>query len=282
MPKLNLEAKRLLKKRIHAIIFEAETKEGKLFDVALVIVILLSVLTAIFESMYADGGFQTLFYSLEWFFTVIFLAEYILRIYSIERPSKYVLSFYGIIDLVSCLPTLLSVLIPGAQSLIVIRALRLLRIFRIFKLANYFSESMVLYDALMAARVKITVFLFSILIIVTLSGTAMHVVEGAENGFTNIPTSMYWAIVTLTTVGYGDLSPKTDLGRFLASVIMIMGYAIIAVPTGIITSELTRSKYQNISNRACPGCGSQGHGQDAAFCKNCGASLKKTKSTESA
>lgn len=262
-----------IKKRIHSIIFEAETREGKLFDVALVVVILFSVLTAILESLYSDSGLGALFYALEWIFTIIFLAEYALRVYSVEKPLKYVLSFYGIIDLVSCLPTLISIFIPGAQSLIVIRALRLLRIFRIFKLATYFSESMVLYDALMAARVKITVFLFSILIIVTLSGAAMHVVEGPENGFTNIPTSMYWAVVTLTTVGYGDLSPKTDFGRFLASVIMVLGYAIIAVPTGIITSELTKSKYLNISNRACPGCGSQGHGEDATFCRNCGAHL---------
>lgn len=261
------------KKRLHTIIFEAETKEGKLFDVALVAIIVLSVLTVIFESLITHDSYRTILYALEWLFTIIFLIEYGFRVYAVEKPIKYVLSFYGIIDLVACLPTLISVFVPGAQSLIVIRALRLLRIFRIFKLATYFRESMVLYEALMAARAKITVFLFSVIIIVTLSGTAMHVVEGPKNGFNNIPTSMYWAIVTLTTVGYGDLSPKTDLGRFLASVIMILGYAIIAVPTGIITSELTKSKFFNVSNRACPGCGAQGHEADASFCRKCGVSL---------
>lgn len=263
-----------LKEKIHTIIFESETKEGKTFDIVLIALIFLSVVTAILESVYSSNRtIGLVFYGLEWFFTIIFLIEFILRVYCVKKPLSYIFSFFGVIDLLSCLPTVLSVFVPGAQSLIVIRALRLLRIFRIFKLATYFKESMVIYDALMASRVKITVFMFTVIIIVTLAGATMHVIEGPEHGFDDIPTSMYWAVVTLTTVGYGDLSPKTEIGRFLASIIMILGYAIIAVPTGIITSELARSQMQNLNNTACGGCGKQGHYFDAKFCRGCGTEL---------
>lgn len=270
------EIQNSFKRKMHSVIFEAETKAGRAFDIALIFLISASVLVAILESVFSTASeVGSILYIAEWVFTILFLTEYFLRIYIVEKPFKYIFSFFGIVDLVSCLPTLVSFFIPGAQSLIVIRALRLLRIFRIFKLAQYFKESMVIYEALMASRVKILVFMFSVVLIVIFAGAAMHVVEGPENGFTSVPTSMYWAVVTLTTVGYGDLSPKTEWGRLLASMLMILGYAIIAVPTGIITSELTRQGSGNsISNRACPGCGTQGHYPDAIYCRRCGVHMK--------
>ncbi|MFN3453743.1 MAG: ion transporter [Pseudobdellovibrio sp.] len=264
-----------LKSRLHDIIFESDTPEGKAFDVALIVCIVLSVAIVMLESMPSVKlEYGRFLYGLEWFFTVLFFIEYSLRVYCIQKPMKYILSWYGVIDLLSFVPTVISPFIPGAQSLLLIRALRLLRIFRIFKLQWYFNEGVFLIDALKATRAKITVFLFTVVIIVTISGAIMYLVEGESSGFVSIPTSIYWAVVTLTTVGYGDISPRTGLGQFLASVLMILGYAIIAVPTGIVTSELTRGRQTKLTQIACAHCGAEGHDSNAKFCKFCGESLE--------
>ena len=265
-----------LRARLHEIIFESETPAGRNFDIALILVILLSVATVMLESIPSiQNLWGTQLYFLEWFFTVVFLIEYGLRLYSVKKPLSYALSFYGIIDLISCLPTILGLIFPGAQSLLVIRAFRLLRVFRIFKLGNYFNEGQVIVSALKASRAKITVFMFSVLIIVMSSGTLMYLIEGPENGYVSIPTSIYWAIVTLTTVGYGDIAPKTALGQLFSSCLMILGYAILAVPTGIVTAEMTRHSLnpKGLNNIACPACSAEGHDRDAKHCKFCGEKL---------
>jgi voltage-gated potassium channel len=210
---------------------------------------------------------------LEWGFTVLFTFEYGLRLISVGHPRRYITSFFGIIDLISILPTYLSLLFPGTQYLLVIRILRLLRIFRVLKLAEYLHESGMLGRALWASRRKISVFLLTVITLVVIIGTLIYVVEGEENGFTDIPTSIYWAIVTLTTVGYGDLAPQTALGKALASVAMLLGYGIIAVPTGIVTLELTRAAATTVSGQSCPVCGAEGHDTDAVYCKYCGGEL---------
>lgn len=267
--------KNSLKHKLHEIIFESDTSAGRLFDVCLVILILVSVLVVLLESVPSiKSDYGRALYKIEWFFTVIFIVEYVLRIYCSERPMKYVTSVFGIIDLLACIPTPLSVIYPGAQSLLIVRAFRLLRIFRIFKLGWYFNEGVLLIDALKAGRAKITVFLFAVTIIITVAGSAMYLIEGPTAGFVSIPVSMYWAVVTLTTVGYGDIAPKTGFGQFLASAIMILGYAIIAVPTGILTSELTtRRQRKAVTNIICLGCGAEGHDPDAVYCKYCGRKL---------
>lgn len=263
-----------LQDKIHTIVFESETRGGKLFDLILILAIVLSVVVVLLESEPTiQSTYGPMLYSLEWLFTVIFIFEYLLRIYAVKKPFHYIFSFFGLIDLAACLPTILSLFIPGAQSLLVIRALRLLRIFRIFKLGWYFNEGLVILNALKASRAKISVFLFSVIIIIIISGTLMYLIEGPASGFTSIPTSMYWSVVTLTTVGYGDIAPASTLGRFVASVLMITGYAIIAVPTGIITSELNRKNQRPLYNEACPGCGAQGHEADAIFCHRCGTKM---------
>jgi voltage-gated potassium channel len=263
-----------LQEQIQEIIFETRTKAGKAFDVALIAVIIFSVIVVILESIEPiKEEYGKLLYELEWFFTIIFLIEYFLRLYCFKSRLKYALSFYGIIDLLACLPSFISLFFPGAQSLIVIRSLRLLRIFRVFKLATYFDEAVVIGEALKSARNKIFVFLFAVFIIVIISGTTMYLVEGTESGFTSIPAGMYWAVVTLTTVGYGDIVPTTQLGKFLASLLMINGYAIIAVPTGIVTSEFTRSQMGKIAKKSCKSCGAEGHQKDARFCLHCGETL---------
>lgn len=265
-----------LQEKIHTIIFEADTRAGRTFDLVLTGIIIFSVILVILESVpHIKLNYGIYFYRTEWFLTTIFLIEYFLRIYSVQKPLNYIFSFLGIIDFLSSFSTIFGLFIPGAQSFLVIRALRLLRIFRVLKLTRYFSEGMMILDALKASRIKISVFLFTVVIIILLSGTTMYIIEGPEAGFTNIPVSMYWAVVTLTTVGYGDIAPLTNLGRILASVLMIVGYAIIAVPTGIVTSELTKGTNQKtISNQACPGCGSQDHDADAVYCKECGSKLE--------
>ncbi|HKP70654.1 MAG TPA: ion transporter [Pyrinomonadaceae bacterium] len=259
--------------RVHAVVFESETMAGRVFDVSVICLILLSVTAVILESI---PGVRDVFgpelLIAEWFFTILFTFEYLLRLISVRRPFRYALSFYGLVDLLAILPTYLSLFVPGTQYFLTIRILRLLRIFRILKLAEYTSESRVLTTALMASHRKIFVFLVAVLTIVTVVGSLMYVVEGEENGFTDIPTSIYWAIVTLTTVGYGDLSPKTPLGKFLASVVMILGYGIIAVPTGIVTAELARAG-KPASTQVCPECHSEPHDIDAIHCKYCGATL---------
>jgi len=243
---------------LYTIIFEADTPAGKLFDEVLILAILLSIIVVMLDSVSSIAAvYGDLFYTLEWIFTILFTVEYILRLICVGRPVRYATSFFGIIDLLAILPTYLSLMLPGSQYLLVIRSLRLLRVFRVLKLAQYIGEADLLMRALRASRRKITLFLFTVL---------------TESGFTSIPRSIYWAIITLTTVGYGDIVPETNLGQALASVIMIIGYSIIAVPTGIVTSEITyASKY--FKGRVCQNCSFEGHDIDAKFCKHCGAKL---------
>ena len=266
----------LSKERIHQVIFEAETKEGKLFDVLLLVAILLSVIIIMLESVpsYSES-YGTIFIILEWIFTFIFSIEYGLRIYSSYRPMKYITSFYGIIDLLSILPAFLGLVFVGTHSLMIIRGFRLIRVFRIFKLANFLSEGKMIVKALKHSRPKITLFIIFILILVCFFGSIMYLVEGKTNsGFDGIPRSMYWAIVTLTTVGYGDISHQTTLGQIIASIIMMAGYAILAVPTGIVTNEVMKaSATHKFSARSCQYCSSEGLDIDAIFCKYCGEKL---------
>ena len=259
--------------RVHEIVFESETPAGRAFDVAVICLILLSVAAVMLESI---RGIRDVFGAellvAEWFFTILFTFEYILRLLAVRRPVRYALSFYGLVDLIAILPTYLGLFLPGTQFFLTIRILRLLRIFRILKLAEYTSASRIITSALMASRKKIFVFLVAVLTVVTVVGSLMYVVEGEEHGFTDIPTSIYWAIVTLTTVGYGDLSPQTALGKFFASLVMILGYGIIAVPTGIVTAELTRAGKPE-STQVCPECHAEPHDIDALHCKYCGTKL---------
>ncbi|OIP46175.1 MAG: ion transporter [Flavobacteriaceae bacterium CG2_30_31_66] len=263
------------KARIHEIIYEADTKEGKLFDVILLLAILASVILVILESVQSiDVKYHTLLNVSEWIITILFTIEYVLRIISIKKPLSYIFSFYGIIDLLSTIPKYLSFIIVGSQNLIALRALRLFRVFRILKLTRYIGASNRLIIALKSSRTKIAVFLFFIIILCTILGTIMYIVEGEENGFTNIPKSIYWAIVTLTTVGFGDITPQTPLGQLIASVIMILGYAIIAIPTGIVSSEMTKSNQMLEENtQVCPNCGKDNHKENAKFCYDCGSLL---------
>ncbi len=259
--------------RLHDIIFEADTPAGKAFDVALILCIIFSVAVVMLDSISAVRfRYGSVLLALEWLFTILFSIEYVLRLLTVYRPLSYAVSFFGVIDLLAVLPTYLSLFFPGSQVLIVIRLLRVLRIFRVLKLAHYLGESMQLMRALKASRRKITVFLFFLLTIVSIMGSVMYLVEGPERGYTSIPISIYWAIVTLTTVGYGDISPQTPLGQAVASVIMILGYAIIAVPTGIVTTEMTKIS-RSVDNRACPACSAEGHDNSAKHCKFCGAEL---------
>jgi voltage-gated potassium channel len=259
--------------RLHEIVFESDTLAGRLFDLTVIWLILFSLLVVVLESVRAvREDYGSVLIIAEWFFTILFSIEYILRLMAVRNPTRYALSFFGLVDLLAILPTYVSLLIPGTQYLLTIRILRLLRIFRILKLSEYISEGKIITSALIASRRKISVFLVSVLAIVTVVGATMYVIEGEEHGFTSIPTSIYWAIVTLTTVGYGDLSPKTALGKTLASIVMILGYAIIAVPTGIVTAELTRNQKQ-LSTQVCPECHAQDHDADAVFCKYCGTKL---------
>ncbi len=259
--------------RLHEIIFEADTPAGRLFDLVLIVSIVLSVLAVMLDSITSvREAYGPWLLTVEWFFTILFTIEYLLRLICIGSPLRYATSFFGIIDLLSILPTYLSVLLPGSRYLLVVRVLRVLRIFRILKLAPYISEADVLVRSLKASHRKITIFLYTVLTLVVIIGSAMYLIEGEEYGFTSIPTSIYWAIVTLTTVGYGDISPGTTLGQFLASIVMILGYSIIAVPTGIVTAEMTRIKTE-VSTQACLECAADGHDPDALFCKYCGTKL---------
>jgi voltage-gated potassium channel len=262
------------RQRLHEIIFEADTPAGKLFDLLLLLGICGSVVVVMLESVLAvRQRFGPELRALEWTFTVLFTVEYLLRLASVRHPRRYMTSTFGLIDLLAVFPTWLSLVLPGAQNLLVLRSLRLLRIFRILKLAEYLREASVLWQALRASRRKIFVFLLTVVTIVVVVGALMYVIEGEAHGFTSIPLSIYWAVVTLTTVGYGDLAPATVPGRVLATIVMLLGYGIIAVPTGIVTAELTRSAAPPVSTQACPGCGIQGHEVDAAFCRRCGTRL---------
>ncbi len=259
--------------RLHTIIFEADTRAGKTFDIALIIAIIFSVIIVLLDSVASiNAKYGPLLSAMEWFFTILFSIEYILRIIAVSSPRHYIVSFFGIIDLLAVLPTYFSLFFPGSQVLMIVRLLRVLRIFRVLKLAKFLGESAQLMKALKASRRKITIFLFFILTIVSIMGSVMYLIEGAENGFTSIPRSIYWAIVTLTTVGYGDISPQTPLGQTIAALIMILGYAIIAVPTGIVTAEMSKT-FQGVNTQACPNCSAEGHDDDAVYCKYCGYKL---------
>jgi voltage-gated potassium channel len=262
------------RKRLHTVIFEADTPAGRAFDVTLIFCILTSVTLVVLESIASiSARWHRELFIAEMFFTTLFTVEYILRLIAVRRPLSYARSALGLIDLLAIAPTWLSLFIPGANYFLTVRVLRLLRIFRILKLTEYLAEAGVITNALRASRRKIFVFLCAVLTLVVLIGALMYIIEGPRHGFADIPTAMYWAIVTLTTVGYGDLSPRTPAGKLLASVVMILGYAIIAVPTGIVTSELTEARHRGQSRQSCPECGREGHDDDAKHCKFCGHAL---------
>tara|TARA_A200000113_G_scaffold135365_1_gene121759 strand:- start:492 stop:1289 length:798 start_codon:yes stop_codon:yes gene_type:complete len=265
----------MTKDRLHEIIFEADTKKGKLFDVILLIAILISVFGVILSSVESiEREYGHLLRFTEWVFTILFTIEYILRIYSIKKPFKYIFSFMGIIDLLSIIPTYLVFLYPPIYVLVDIRAIRLIRIFRVFKLSRYLRGANIMQIALKSSRPKIIVFLLSVILIVIILGTLMYIVEGQKNGFENIPKSIYWSVVTLTTVGYGDVVPITIFGKFLASIIMILGYGIIAVPTGIVSAAIAKSAGK-ITTQSCRVCSKEGHDLDAKHCKFCGSILNE-------
>jgi voltage-gated potassium channel len=261
--------------RLHKVVFASATKAGRLFDLTIIWLILLSVATVILESVpRIRAQYGDLLYALEWGFTVLFTIEYVLRLLSVRRPLRYATSFFGFVDLLAIIPTYLSIFVPGSQYLLIIRILRLLRVFRLLKLSEYVAEADTLRRALHASRRKISVFLSVVVLLIVVIGALMYVIEGEAHGFTSIPVSIYWAVVTLTTVGYGDLSPRTPVGQILASIVMVIGYGIIAVPTGIVSVELARAtRQQEITTQLCPSCGAEGHDPDAVYCKYCGANL---------
>jgi voltage-gated potassium channel len=261
--------------RLHEIIYESNTPAGKAFDVALLFAIFTSIIVIMLDSVQSlHKEYGEVFIIVEWIFTVLFTIEYTLRLISIRTPVRYVFSFLGIIDLIALIPSYLSIFFIGAQSLVVFRALRLLRVFRIFKLGQFLTEINFLKLALKGSVRKISIFLLTVLTLTVILGSIMYLVEKRENGFSNIPESIYWAIVTITTVGYGDISPITPMGKFVASVVMLIGYAIIAVPTGILTHDLAMAaRLKKELPESCPNCSSEGHDHDAVFCKYCGSTL---------
>lgn len=274
----DISSKQKFKNRIYQIIFEADTPAGKFFDVVLIWSIIISVALVIIESVHKfKADYQVFLTAGEWFFTVLFSLEYILRIYVTRKKRAYIFSFYGIVDFLAILPTYVSLILPGTHYLMVIRILRLMRVFRIFKLTGYTSEAKILAMALTASRRKIFVFFSTIAVLVVVIGAIMYVIEGPQYGFKDIPTSIYWAVVTLTTVGYGDLSPQTFAGQFFASVVMVLGYSIIAVPTGIMTMELSNiaNKRKKITTKVCKECMKEGHDADAQYCKYCGEAFEE-------
>jgi len=278
------------KLRLHEIIYEADTPAGKLFDVILLILIIASILLVMLESVTSiDLKYHYWLNVGEWIVTILFTIEYIARVITVRKPLKYIFSFYGVIDLLSTLPKYLSLIFAGTHALVALRALRLLRVFRILKLARYLGASNQLATAIKASRAKISVFLFAVIIVATIFGTVMYLVEGEKNGFDNIPKSIYWSIVTLTTVGFGDIAPQTPLGQFIATIIMVLGYGIIAVPTGIVSAEYTRSANKEeedlkvkqkqtdalaLNTLSCQNCLNENHKDNAEFCYNCGNSLR--------
>lgn len=269
--------------KLHEIIYEADTPAGKLFDLILLVVILVSIVFVMLESVKSiDLKYHGFLNTAEWVVTILFSIEYIARIISVKKPFKYIFSFYGIVDLLSTIPKYLSLIFAGTHALVALRALRLLRVFRILKLARYLGASNKLVAALKSSKAKISVFLFAVLILAIILGTIMYLVEGEENGFTNIPKSVYWCIVTLTTVGFGDIAPQTPLGQLIASLVMILGYGIIAVPTGIVSAEYTNQKNKkenlpdvpvNLNTQSCHNCLSENHRNDADYCYHCGQKL---------
>jgi voltage-gated potassium channel len=264
--------------RLHEIIFEADTPVGRAFDLLLIICIIASVVAVMLESVAPiRQQYGRYLYAAEWGFTIVFTIEYVLRLICIGRPLKYATSFFGIVDLLAVIPTYLDLLVPGSRFLLVIRILRLLRIFRVLKLVHYVRDADILLRAIRASKQKITVFLFAVVTVAVIMGSMMYVIEGEGHGFTSIPLSVYWAIVTMTTVGYGDLSPATSLGQTVAAALMILGYSIIAVPTGIVSAEMARSRFGKITTQSCPQCSAEGHDADASHCKHCGAPLESDK-----
>ncbi len=265
--------------RLYTVIFGTDTPAGKRFDIALLCVIVASVVTVMLESVYeirVNWGDQL--HALEWGFTALFAVEYVLRLLAVRRPMRYATSFFGLIDLMAVLPTLLVFVVPAAAPLMTIRIIRMLRVFRILKLVSFLKEAQQLVVALRASRRKILVFLTSVLTLVVILGTLMYIIEDSASGFTSIPRSIYWAIVTLTTVGYGDIAPSSAIGQTVAAFIMILGYSIIAVPTGIVSSELTKvSNQAQASFRTCSVCMSGQHEQSARFCKDCGSAFESVK-----
>ena len=262
--------------RLHEIIYEADSREGKIFDLVIIVAILFSILLVMLESVKElDAKYHRFFNISEWVITILFTIEYILRVVSVKRPRSYIFSFYGVIDFLSTIPKYLSLFIGGAHALVALRALRLLRIFRILKLVRFVGATNNLGKALKASRFKIFVFISAVLIICIIIGTIMYLIEGDPSGFTSIPRSIYWSIVTLTTVGYGDIAPQTALGQLLASLVMILGYGIIAIPTGIVGAEMAKEMGQNIdlNTNSCPNCSEGKHKDGATYCYKCGEKL---------
>lgn len=277
-----------LKSKLHTIIYEADTPMGKLFDVVLLILILVSVILVMLESVTSiDTHYHDLLYFGEWVITIFFTIEYILRIITVKKASNYIFSFYGIIDFLSTIPLYLSFILAGSNALLAVRALRLLRVFRILKITRYMGEANKLNKALRDSKPKILVFLFAVLILSIIAGTIMYLVEGEQSGFVSIPISVYWCIVTLTTVGFGDIAPVTPLGQFIAAIIMIMGYGIIAVPTGIVSAEYASKKthtvddpeYIHVNTQSCQNCNENNHHDNAEFCHKCGSTLHQKDAT---
>lgn len=277
-----------LKSKLHTIIYEADTPMGKLFDVVLLILILVSVILVMLESVTSiDTHYHDLLYFGEWVITIFFTIEYILRIITVKKASNYIFSFYGIIDFLSTIPLYLSFILAGSNALLAVRALRLLRVFRILKITRYMGEANKLNKALRDSKPKIFVFLFAVLILSIIAGTIMYLVEGEQSGFVSIPVSVYWCIVTLTTVGFGDIAPVTPLGQFIAAIIMIMGYGIIAVPTGIVSAEYASKKthtvddpeYIHVNTQSCQNCNENNHHDNAEFCHKCGSTLHEKDAT---
>lgn len=267
-----------VRKKIHHIIFEADTPLSKGFDFVLFAAIILSVVIVMLDSVPSlKSQYGQLFYALEWILTILFTIEYLLRIFTVEKPLKYIFSFYGIIDFLAIIPTYLSLFLVGSHYLLIIRILRLLRIFRVLKLGRYIGAANTLGTAIKNSGAKIVVFLEVVVLLVVVMGSLMYMIEGAENGFTSIPKSIYWAIVTVTTVGYGDIAPNTVFGQILASILMITGYAIIAVPTGIITTEMGKMKEKKalLNTQVCQNCNFADHDDDAQYCKKCGTNLNR-------
>ena len=267
------------RQKIHDIIYEADTPAGQIFDIGLIIVIILSVILVAIETVTTiNEQYKSFLNAAEWIITLLFTVEYGLRIYSINNPKKYIFSFYGIIDLLATIPKYLALIFVGAhvETLMAIRALRILRIFRVLRISRYIGESNFLVRALLLSRAKIIIFLLFVVIMCIVFGTIMYLVEGPESGFNNIPTSIYWCIVTITTVGYGDIAPITELGQFIASILMILGYGIIAVPTGIISAEMVqRRKEVDVNTKVCAECMNNKHKDNAIFCGQCGSSLQE-------
>lgn len=270
------------KDTVRIIIFEAHTPAGKAFDVGLIICILCSVLAVMLDSVSAvHVNYSDWLYSIEWFFTILFTIEYGLRLWCIQNTVLYARSFFGIVDLLGIIPTYLSLIFAGTQYLLVIRVLRVLRVFRVLRMVRFVGEAELLAQALRASRRKIIVFVSAVAALVVVIGSLMYLIEGEANGFTSIPRSIYWAIITMTTVGYGDITPQTPLGQAFASLVMIMGYGIIAVPTGIVTLEISEASRRSSNTRTCPQCSAEGHVPEAGFCWRCGEHLYRSQATPS-